>query len=197
MSFTFNPGDKIVQRDEAALAMINLSPAWPLGSGVYTVVQSYLGWDGDEEMIDLDGKDVPNMTGWRADRFELAPGFVREEVREEVITLDPNDPFDRVLIDIVTTNRRKRADYTTTGSSAWQNFDIAEERLARRYGLDREKIRGAAVDMLLFTKDTRLDSITSNGQAQNEPAEDTLLDEAVYSIIRYGRYRYPDGQVPA
>lgn len=130
----------------------------------------------------------PEGVQFRANRFVLAGA--------EGVTLDPADPFDAVLIDMVQTNRAKRHDYTTRNSSAWENFDIAEERAARRYGLDREQIRGLAVDMMLFTKDTRLDAIVSRGKAVNESAEDTLLDEAVYAIIRYGRSRYPDGTVP-
>jgi hypothetical protein len=33
------------------------------------------------------------------------------QLKDEVVTLDPGDPFDAALIPIVQTNRRKRADY--------------------------------------------------------------------------------------
>ena len=118
-------------------------------------------------------------------------------MKPEAVTLDPTDPFDAVLIDIVLTNRKKRHDYTSSGTSPWSNFDITEARIARRYGLDPDQVRGMAVDSMLFTKDTRLDALRSRGSAMNESVDDTELDSAVYAIIRYARRKFPDGTVPA
>jgi hypothetical protein len=93
--------------------------------------------------------------------------------RTETI-LDPQDPFEAACIDLVSTNRRKRADYT---SGRWdENF----VRVADQVGLTREQ----AVEVHIATKQARLCALTATGRAPaNESISDTKLDRAVYSVI--------------
>lgn len=90
------------------------------------------------------------------------------------MTLDPADPFERAVIDIVETNRRKRADYTR---GKWdENF----VRVADQTGLTREQV----VECHIGTKQARLFALTHNDRPPaNESIRDTKLDRAVYSII--------------
>lgn len=117
----------------------------------------------------------------------VAPELDRIPERPAV-TLDPADPFDAVLVDIVLTNRRKRHDYVAKDASPWSNFDLVEAQVNGTPGL--------ATEVLVATKQARLAALaTREGLPQNESVEDTLLDRAVYSVIALGRYRYPDGKV--
>lgn len=101
----------------------------------------------------------------------------------EPVTLDPNDPFDRALIPIVLTNRRKRQDYAIDGSP-FSNFKDTSDLL----GLKGFEAREAAYFNLL-QKVVRLKSLRMNGrfdEAANEAVEDTFLDLAVYGVITLG-----------
>lgn len=135
-------------------------------------------------------------------QFEIPTSHVRLEdppFRPEPVpyvpTLDPADPFDAVIIDMVLTNRRKRHDYTPQGGSPWANFDYVERRVTERYGLSPEQVSGIASFVLLTTKDARLDALSTREVPENEAEIDTYRDKAVYHVIEYARRRYPNGKV--
>lgn len=113
-------------------------------------------------------------------------------IQDDALALDPSDPFERVIADIVTTNRRKRSDYALDGSP-WSNFDDTANAL----GIDGF----APVDSANFNieqKSARLRSLRKNGRMDdpaNESVADTYLDRAVYSVIAYAMFKYPDGEV--
>lgn len=116
--------------------------------------------------------------------------YTRGELSD--VSLDPTDPFERVLIEIVETNRRKRQDYALDGNP-FSNFDDTSRNLG---------IEGfTAVDSALFNilqKVARLRSLRANGRLgdpANESVADTLLDLAVYGVIALAISRYPDGKV--
>ena len=120
---------------------------------------------------------------WEVEGSTAAPIYPSSGLR-----LDPNDPFEATLIDMVTVNRAKRHDYTREGSSPWDNFDGVEQAL----GLPA----GTATDVLIATKMHRKKALaTREVGPQNEALEDTLLDHAVYAVIAYARHLYPTGKV--
>jgi hypothetical protein len=97
------------------------------------------------------------------------------------ITLDPTDPFDAAVAEIVRINRRKRADYALDGDDVFSNFRQTSEVIA---------VDGfGPADAALFNviqKVMRLRSLRANGRMDdpaNEAAADTYLDLAVYAII--------------
>lgn len=97
------------------------------------------------------------------------------------IELNPEDPFNAVIIDMVRKNREKRADYA--GNDWWtQNFyDSAYQN---------NSTAGESCENLIATKQSRLRVLMKPGRKpHNEPVEDTLLDRAVYSVISVGLYR--------
>lgn len=95
------------------------------------------------------------------------------------LPLDPNDPFDAVIISMVQMNRRKRKDYAGD-RSPWANFYDSADQL--------QLSAGHSVETLIATKQARLKTLLpaywngADGPA-NEPIDDTLLDRAVYSVI--------------
>lgn len=99
------------------------------------------------------------------------------------IELDPADPFDAVLIDIVRTNRAKRADYVSDDSSTiFENFLRSDDQV----GLER----GDSIEVMIATKQSRLRALRKNGRTpNNEAEEDTLLDRAVYSILALALFK--------
>ncbi len=120
---------------------------------------------------------------WEVEGATAAPA-----PRPAGLLLDPNDPFEATLIDMVTVNRAKRHDYTQEGSSPWDNFDGVEQGL----GLPA----GTSTDVLIATKMHRKKALaTREGEPRNEALEDTLLDLAVYAVIAYARHLYPTGKV--
>lgn len=98
-----------------------------------------------------------------------------------MLELDPNDPFDKLIIPIVETNRRKRADYAKDGD-IYSNF--------RGVGMRTGTNALAAVETLIATKEERLAALEANGRGPaNESVIDTYLDRAVYAILAYGLAR--------
>lgn len=98
------------------------------------------------------------------------------------VTLNPNDPFEKQLISIVETNRRKRMDYALDGDP-FSNFRMTSELLG---------IPGfGATEAALFNviqKLIRLHSLRKNGRIHdtaNESVADTYLDAAVYAVITF------------
>ena len=116
------------------------------------------------------------------------PGFFAPAipVPPDSVLLNKFDPFERVLIDIVETNRRKRKDYAADGDP-FSNFTLTSELL----GLDGFD----AVESALFNvcqKLARLKALRMNGRMdnpENESVADTYLDLAVYAVITYAIYR--------
>lgn len=107
--------------------------------------------------------------------------------------LDASDPFERVLIDIVRTNRAKRRDYALDGSP-FSNFDTAAA------GLGMEGFGALeAVVYMIHNKLARLQSMRANGRLDdpaNESVTDTYLDLAVFGVIALAIHRYPEGKIP-
>jgi hypothetical protein len=114
----------------------------------------------------------------------LSPAALDDEVvvrPVEDITLDLTDPFDAAVAEIVSINRRKRADYALDGGDVFSNFKQTSEVIA---------VDGfGPADAALFNviqKIMRLRSLRANGRMDdpaNEAAGDTYLDLAVYAII--------------
>jgi hypothetical protein len=100
------------------------------------------------------------------------------------IVLDKDDPVEAVLIPIIETNRRKRADYALDGD-IFSNFTGT----ARFAGFEAPWLSA------LFNcsqKLERISSLRANGRLndpRNEAVEDTLLDNAVYAIIALAIYK--------
>lgn len=96
-----------------------------------------------------------------------------------MLELDPNDPFDKLIIPIVETNRAKRKDYAKDGD-IFSNFRGVAKRVGHNDPLQ-------AVEHLIATKEERLAALAHNQRApENETVLDTYLDRAVYAIISYG-----------
>lgn len=99
------------------------------------------------------------------------------------IILDPDNDFEAVLIEMVQTSRRKRADYAGDGEEdhPWQNFYDSAYQLSNT--------AGHSVETLIATKQARLRVLlpkfwhSPTHDPRNEPIVDTLLDRAVYSVI--------------
>ena len=98
------------------------------------------------------------------------------------IVLDPGDPFESALIQMVQTNRAKRRDYAVDGSP-FSNF---EETAA---GMNMQGF--GPIESSLFNvlqKLARIRSLRANGRVNdpaNESVLDTYLDLAVYAVITY------------
>ena len=110
----------------------------------------------------------------------------------ELITLDPSDPFEQVLIKMVETNRRKRADYAVDGSP-WSNFDDVST------GMGIEGFGAVeSAEHNVRQKLARLTSLRQNGRTKetaNEAVADTYLDLAVYAVIALAIRTHPSGKV--
>lgn len=136
---------------------------------------------------------VHRPTTFKLDGVNLS-SYETVALEELVDVLNPDDPFERVIMDMVATNRRKRADYAVDGSP-WSNFDDTANALG---------IPGfTPVDSVNFNieqKSARLRSLRKNGRMQdprNESVTDTYLDRAVYSVIALAMHTYPTGKVEA
>ena len=103
----------------------------------------------------------------------------------EDLTLNPDDPIERVLLDIVRTNRAKRADYAQDGN-IFSNF----EQAAFAAGTSVEQ----GIEYMIATKQARLVALRTNGRPPaNESVYDTKLDRAVYSVIALAYDRSQQG----
>jgi len=95
------------------------------------------------------------------------------------IELDPKDPFEKLLIPIVETNRKKRADYASD-DNIYLNFD----RNAEMMDLDGYDSLEDCLSMVA-RKFSRIVNLRGR-DASNEAVEDSFLDLAVYGILAYG-----------
>lgn len=105
---------------------------------------------------------------------------------DEITTLNAEDVFERVLIDMVKVSRKKRADYASD-SDPLSNFKGTAEAL----GLSGF----GSVEAALFNvlqKIERLKALRNNGrmsEPQNESVTDTYLDLAVYAVFTYALHK--------
>lgn len=98
----------------------------------------------------------------------------------EPITLNPDDPYERVLIEMVTLSRRKSADYAAD-NDRFSNFRISGSFAG---GTALQSCR-----VLLGTKIARLMELLKPGKTpKNESIRDTMVDMAVYSAIAVALY---------
>lgn len=94
--------------------------------------------------------------------------------------LNPEEPFDAVLIKMLATHRSKRRDYAGDDHPNQNFYDSAYQ-----VGITG----GHSVETLIATKQARLRVLlpqlwkNSNTQPSNEGIEDTLLVRAVYATI--------------
>lgn len=116
--------------------------------------------------------------------------------RRDSTTLDPNHPFEAVLLEMAALSRRKRADYAVDGSPFSNFYETAAEM--RRAGI----VGFTALDSVAFNraqKTVRLRALKTNGrldQTANESVRDSLLDDAVYAAIALAIYDEGGAKVP-
>ena len=119
----------------------------------------------------------------------LPPGTISSLAESGRIVLNPEDPFEAALVEIVLTNRRKRADYAHDGSP-FSNFEFTG-------GVVGITASEAAI-FNVAQKLARLSALKANGRTKdprNEAVDDTYLDLAVYGVIAYAIRQYPNGRV--
>ena len=96
--------------------------------------------------------------------------------------LDPKDPFERVLIEMAETSRKKSHDYAQD-ADRFSNFRATSKKFPGMTPLD-------ACDFNIAQKEARLDNLrTRDTGPLNESVGDTYLDRAVYSVIAVALYR--------
>lgn len=109
-------------------------------------------------------------------RFELHSSAGVEASAPD-LGLNPADPFEANILDMVALNRRKRADYALD-TDAWSNF----RQTAELFGGGMKP--SDAVRFNICQKIVRLRALAENGRKpQNESVVDTANDLAVYSVI--------------
>ena len=99
------------------------------------------------------------------------------------ITLNRDDPFERVLIEMVKLSRKKAHDYASE-DDRFSNFRETADHL----GLEAID----SCDLLVATKQARLKQLRAKGRAMNESMRDTYVDRAVYSVIAVALYDEED-----
>lgn len=95
------------------------------------------------------------------------------------ITLDPSNPFEAALVDMVAMHRRKNADYTGRDHPNQNFYDTAYQVGGTA---------GHSVESLISTKQARLRVLLpkhwhGHGGPLNEGIRDSILDRAVYAVI--------------
>lgn len=113
------------------------------------------------------------MTGNSVMLLEVAAMTAKQKIE-----LDPKDPFEKLLIPIVETNRKKRADYANE-DNIFANFDYTSQATMGMVS-PREY-----ADIMVTMKNGRIFNLRGRN-AQNESVIDTYLDRAVYAILAYG-----------
>jgi hypothetical protein len=106
----------------------------------------------------------------------------------EPVVLDPNDLIDQVLIEMVKLNRRKRADYAKDSDPLSNFFRTAEIMRERGY---EDWSALTSVEYALAIKQARIEALRANGRLDmtaNESVRDTMLDDAVYSVLKLAVY---------
>lgn len=100
------------------------------------------------------------------------------EVAKNQVCLSPSDPFEAILIKLWKTHKSKSADYGT------YTDPLANLRASEHFGI--KAYLGALIRQ--HDKIIRIQSFLAKGKLENEPIEDALLDNAVYSILAYQLY---------
>lgn len=188
MPIVFHVGDRVqVSNAREAIALDGVPTTVSDGDqGVVTQVDFAPEDSWVQVCLDTSGRE------WWFDGSRLALVDDSDAVDTDVVSLNLGDPFERVIADMVETNRRKRSDYAIDGSP-WSNFDD----VANSLGIDGF----TPVDSANFNieqKSARLRSLRKNGRMDdpaNESVADTYLDRAVYSVIALAMHRYPTGKV--
>lgn len=118
-------------------------------------------------------------------RTEPAMVALSSSPTDGLVTLNPSDPFEAALIEMVLTNRAKRSDYAIDGDP-FSNFHSTSAMMGvEGFG----PLESALFN--IYQKLTRLSSLRSNGRLgdpKNESVEDTYKDLAVYATILYAMY---------
>ena len=120
---------------------------------------------------------------------KLPPGTISALAEAGRTVLDPEDPFEETLIEVVHTHRRKGEDYARDGSP-FSNFEFC----ASAVGITASE---SALHMVAL-KIARLGALKANGRTKdprNEPVNDSYLDCAVYAVLALAIRRHPDGRV--
>ena len=97
------------------------------------------------------------------------------------VMLNPNDPFEKLLITIVELNRKKRADYAND-DNIYLNFD----RVSDMTGYEVQSV----LEVMIGIKTARIRNLVDledEGKLpSNEGLIDSRLDRATYCILDYG-----------
>ena len=118
---------------------------------------------------------------------KLPPGTISALAEAGRTVLDPEDPFEETLIEIVHMRRRKRVDYEHD-NEPWSNFTFC----AHAVGITAAE---SALHMVAL-KMSRLAALKANGRGpKNESVNDSYLDCAVYAVLALAIRRHPDGRV--
>lgn len=100
-----------------------------------------------------------------------------EPAEMQAACLDPNHPFEKILIEMAALSRRKRADYAYD-NSPFSNFYETAAKMRRK-----GHPNFSALDAVTFNraqKEARMEALAANGrmdQTANESARDTMLDD--------------------
>lgn len=105
------------------------------------------------------------------------------------ITLKKSDPFESILVEMVETHRRKKADYEKNPGAEYNtNFD----EVAREIPMDDYDAVMDAFTMVV-RKVKRIANLLEPGrEPANETIDDSMLDLAVYSVLLLQLERRPE-----
>jgi hypothetical protein len=107
--------------------------------------------------------------------------------------LDPTDPFESILLDMVTLHRKKKADYGSDDNPL-SNFD----KVAALVPIPEYDATYDCLTMVI-RKLSRIENLVNKAggwkvKAKNESLEDSLIDLAVYSVLLLELYRRDYGK---
>lgn len=104
--------------------------------------------------------------------------FVSSMNTENGICLDPTDPFEAAVIDMVEMNRRKRADYASA-QDIFRNFVRVSSAMDMAEYTPLE-------DILAMTIRKAMRIVNLRGRLpENEAVQDSWIDLAVYATLGY------------
>lgn len=123
---------------------------------------------------------------WREMTIQMSPDpqpLIGVVVPPEQTVLDPSSAFERALITMVATARKKRADYASDADE-FSNF---------RDQADFADFESPALAALyqVVSKLTRVKALRRNGrmaETANEAVDDTFLDIAVYAVLAHAMW---------
>lgn len=95
--------------------------------------------------------------------------------RMTTYTLNQDDPFEKVLIEMAKLRKTKSADYAGDDDPNQNFYDVAYQT---------NSTAGKAVEHMIATKQARLRVLSAPGRKPNhESVRDTRLDRAVYAVL--------------